>query len=370
MGPPEAEQRRNLQKCLVRYELLLPHCCSQAMKLKGESRFLFYFFLNCVMIKKIIHPEAFMCITPSQIRLIQQSCSAMDLRCDEPLCQHTSFRVGGPAALMAFPRSPEELQQLLVCAAAHDVKPYILGAGTNVLAPDTGLRALVICTKDALTGLSLKDETTIEAYAGQTMAAAAVFAKNHALAGMEFAHGIPGTVGGGVYMNAGAYGGEMRQIVRAVTYFTLQGQAHTLDTKQCAFGYRRSVFAGLDSVIVRAELALQPGDTDAIASTMRELMDRRRASQPLELPSAGSTFKRPEGYFAGPLIEQAGLKGKGVGGARVSEKHAGFIVNAGGATAEDILKTIELVQTQVFAQFGVMLEPEVRIWREEHTCSL
>ena len=322
------------------------------------------------MIKKIIHPEAFMCITPSQIRLIQQSCSAMDLRCDEPLCQHTSFRVGGPAALMAFPRSPEELQQLLVCAAAHDVKPYILGAGTNVLAPDTRLRALVICTKDALTGLSLKDETTIEAYAGQTMAAAAVFAKNHALAGMEFAHGIPGTVGGGVYMNAGAYGGEMRQIVRTVTYFTLQGQAHTLDTKQCAFGYRRSVFAGLDSVIVRAELALQPGDTDAIASTMRELMDRRRASQPLELPSAGSTFKRPEGYFAGPLIEQAGLKGKGVGGARVSEKHAGFIVNAGGATAEDILKTIELVQTQVFAQFGVMLEPEVRIWREEHTCSL
>ena len=231
-----------------------------------------------------------------------------------------------------------------------------------MLAPDEGLQAIVICLKDALTSIRLLDKTRMEVFAGESMAKAAVFAKNHALTGLEFAHGIPGTLGGGVFMNAGAYGGEMKQIVESVTVLTMGGKEKMLSGEESAFAYRTSVYQTLPCVIVKAVLRLQPGDPETIGQTMRTLMKKRKASQPLELPSAGSTFKRPTGYFAGPLIEQAGLKGCGVGGAGVSKKHAGFIVNTGGATAEDIKKTIAMVQSRVWETSGVRLEPEVRIW--------
>ena len=291
---------------------------------------------------KTIHPEAFMWASELQLQNIARACAGLDLRTQEPLSRHTSFRTGGPAALMAFPRTPEELQLLLRSAA--------------------GLQALVICLKDALTGIRPEGQTGLQVFAGESLARTAVFAKNHALTGLEFAHGIPGTLGGGVYMNAGAYGGEMKQVVTSVTVFRMDGTEQTLSAEASAFSYRTSVYQTLPCVIVRASLQLQPGDPDTIAQTMRALMEKRKASQPLELPSAGSTFKRPVGYFAGPLIEQAGLKGQGIGGAAVSEKHAGFVVNRGGATTDDIRRTMELVQTRVLETSGVQLEPEVRIW--------
>ncbi len=300
--------------------------------------------------------------TEQQLQTILERCAGIDFLRSEPLSRHTSFRTGGPAALMAFPRSEEELLRLLCAAASADLSPYLLGAGTNVLAPDEGLDALVICLKDALCGQLLLEGEKLRVFAGQTLAKAAVFAKNHALSGLEFAHGIPGTLGGAIYMNAGAYGGEMKQIVREVTAVTLSGEKQTFLAENCEFSYRSSVFQRKSLVIISAVLALCPGETDEIGRKMRELMDKRKASQPLDLPSAGSTFKRPTGYFAGPLIEQAGLKGQGFGGARVSEKHAGFVVNIGGATTQDIRKTIELVQKRVLETSGVLLEPEVRIW--------
>ena len=189
-----------------------------------------------------------------------------------------------------------------------------------------------------------------------------MFARKNGLTGLEFAHGIPGTLGGGVYMNAGAYGGELRQVVRQVTFLHADGRLETFENGDCAFGYRTSVFENMPGVIVSARLALQPGEPAAIEAKMRELMEKRRASQPLELPSAGSTFKRPAGHFAGALIQDAGLKGRGVGGAKVSEKHAGFVVNFDHATAADVRATIALVQKTVYETSGVRLEPEVRIW--------
>ena len=279
----------------------------------------------------------------------------------EPLSAHTSFRIGGPAALMAFAKSEAELAALLRAAAQCGIRPRILGAGTNVLAPDEGLDGLVICTKDCLLGLRVLDGGRIEAMAGETLAHAAVFARAQSLTGLEFAHGIPGTVGGGVYMNAGAYGGEIAQIAEETTVLTPDGSRRVLRGAEQAFAYRTSAFEHMDCVIVKTVFALRPGNAEEIAARMRELMEKRRASQPLELPSAGSTFKRPAGAYAGALIEASGLKGRGVGGAEVSRKHAGFVVNRGGATAKDVLETIELVQKTVYADSGFRLEPEVRI---------
>ena len=298
----------------------------------------------------------------AEFQKLKSLCPGIELREQEPLRAHTSFQIGGPAALMAFPKTPGELQRLLMAARECGVRLRVLGAGTNVLAPDAGLPELVICTRGCLLGLRLLDGGRLEAMAGETLSRAAVFAREHSLTGLEFAHGIPGTLGGGVYMNAGAYGGELKQVVESVTILTMDGEEKTLSGEECAFGYRTSVYQKLPCVIVKAVLQLHPGDPEEIGQTMRTLMEKRRASQPLELPSAGSTFKRPTGYFAGPLIEQAELKGCGVGGAEVAKKHAGFIVNTGGATAEDIKKTIAMVQSRVWEASGVQLEPEVRIW--------
>lgn len=288
--------------------------------------------------------------------------AGIELRENEPLAAHTSFRIGGPARWMAFPKTVEEVRTLLRLAREADIPVRLLGAGTNVLAPDRGVDALVLCLKDALRGVRLPEGDCIEAMAGETLASVAVFARKNGLTGLEFAHGIPGTLGGGVYMNAGAYGGELRQVVRQVTFLHADGRLETFENADCAFGYRTSVFENMPGVIVSARLALQPGEAATIEAKMRELMEKRRASQPLELPSAGSTFKRPAGHFAGALIQDAGMKGRGVGGAKVSEKHAGFVVNFDNATAADVRATIALVQKTVYETSGVRLEPEVRVW--------
>lgn len=281
---------------------------------------------------------------------------------EEPLSRHTSFRIGGPAALFVKPSDEEQLAQVLRFAASREILPRILGAGTNVLAPDEGLRELVVCTKDALLGLSDLGGGKIEAYAGETLSKTAVFAKNLGLTGLEFAHGIPGTVGGGVYMNAGAYGGEMKQVSVQTAVLTMEGEKQVFSGEAQGFSYRTSAFEKMDAIIVKTVLQLAPGSKEEIASKMQELIEKRRASQPLELPSAGSTFKRPEGAFAGALIQAANLKGVSVGGAQVSEKHAGFVVNTGSATAEDVKRLIALVQKRVFETSGFCLQPEVRIW--------
>ena len=294
------------------------------------------------------------------IAYIRGKMPALKLLENEPLANHTSFRIGGGAA-MAFPASCEELTELyrLCLQAGH--APLVLGAGTNVLAPDEGTDRLVICTKE-LTSVENLGDGKLLAQCGVTLTKLANYAKDLGLTGLEFAHGIPGTVGGGVYMNAGAYGGELCQVVTRTTALLPDGSLWEAAGEQQGFSYRRSAFEEKSALILQAELHLQPGDKEAIAQMMKELAAKRRASQPLEKPSAGSTFKRPVGGYAAALIDEAGLKGFSVGGAQVSEKHAGFVVNNGGATAADVTLLMKQVQKKVFENSGIALEPEVRIW--------
>ena len=280
----------------------------------------------------------------------------------EPMAKHTSFRIGGNAEVMAFPKNAEQLAAILKVSALLDQKPSILGAGTNVLAPDAGVQGLVICLKDCLDGMRQTDETHIQVMAGVTMSRAAVFAANLGLAGMEFAHGIPGTVGGGVYMNAGAYGGEISDICESVQVMDYSGEVKTLSRDQMDFSYRHSCLEGREAVVVSAVFELIPGSSDEIRSKMKDFQQRRMASQPLDLPSAGSAFKRPSGGYAAALIDQAGLKGYRIGGAAISEKHAGFAVNLGGATAADVKALLTQVSETVYNSTGILLEPEIRIW--------
>ena len=243
----------------------------------------------------------------------------------EPMAKHTSFRVGGPAEVMAFPQSGEELGKLLKTCALLDTKPAILGAGTNILAPDEGIAGLVICLKDCIGGMEQMDATHIRVAAGVTMARAATFAASLGLSGLEFAHGIPGTVGGGVYMNAGAYGGEIKQVCQSVDVMYMDGSTATLSAEQMDFSYRHSCLEDTDGIVLSAVFALEPKEEEQIRQTMQELMTKRRTSQPLNMPSAGSAFKRPVGGYAAALIDQAGLKGFRGGDAAVSEKHADMI---------------------------------------------
>jgi len=296
----------------------------------------------------------------------QRKLSAMlpdvELLFEEPLARHTSFRIGGPAEVIAFPKNTEQLAQILKVSALLDIEPVILGAGTNILAPDAGVRGLIICLKDALEGMEQLDDTTIRVMAGVTMTRAAVYAANLGLSGMEFAHGIPGTVGGGVYMNAGAYGGEICQICTRVAVMDMAGKLCVRSGEEMAFSYRHSCLEEQPGIVVYAEFSLKHAPVAEIKAKMQELMGKRKTSQPLDLPSAGSAFKRPVGGYAAALIDQAGLKGYQVGGAAVSTKHAGFVVNLGGATAEDVKNLLEQVSDQVFDASGIRLEPEVRIW--------
>ena len=280
---------------------------------------------------------------------------------EEPMARHTSFRIGGPARRMAFPKSGEQLVLLLSMARECGARPLVIGNGTNLLAPDEGLDRLVIETS-GLSRLEAGEEPgTIVAGCGVPLARLADFACKRGLTGLEFAHGIPGTVGGGVCMNAGAYGGELKEVVSGVSALFPEEGVKFLSGEELAFGYRRSFLTERpEAVALHAVFRLSAGDPEAIRETQRSLMARRKASQPLELPSAGSTFKRPEGHFAGTLIDQCGLKGRTVGGAQVSEKHAGFLINRGGATCADVRELIRQVQESVFEKTGVRLEPEVK----------
>ena len=256
---------------------------------------------------------------------------------DVPLRRYTSFRIGGAARRMAFPRSGEELVLLVSRALELGARPFVLGNGTNVLFPDEGVDRLVVNTREMNRVCRGENEN-------------------------EIAHGIPGSVGGGVTMNAGAYGGELAQVIESVTVLFPDEGVRTLNAGEMAFSYRHSLLTERpEAVVLRAAFRLQPGKPEEIRKKMDELMARRKASQPLEYPSAGSTFKRPEGYYAAALIDQCGLKGLTVGGAQVSEKHAGFVINRGGATCADVTALMAEIQRRVKAQTGVELEPEVRV---------
>ena len=293
---------------------------------------------------------------------LQKLLPEIELRFEESMSRHTSFRIGGPVEVMAFPKNQEELAKILKASALMDLKPAILGAGTNILAPDEGIRGLVICLKDCMDGMEQLDETHIRVAAGVTMTRAAVFAANHGLSGLEFAHGIPGTVGGGVYMNAGAYGGEIKDVVESVEVMDFSGQIRQYSPEEMGFAYRHSVLEERDAIVISATFRLREENPETIKETMRQLQAKRSASQPLDLPSAGSAFKRPVGGFAAALIQDAGLKGYQVGGAAISTKHSGFAVNMGGATAEDVKNLLAQVSDIVFEKTGIRLEPEVRIW--------
>lgn len=278
---------------------------------------------------------------------------------NEPLSRHTTFRVGGPADVLFLPESAEELQRAMELAREAGEDCLVIGNGSNLLVRDGGVRGLVIKLAGPMSGVSVEG-TAIRAQAGASLSQVSRAALQASLTGLEFASGIPGSLGGALAMNAGAYGGELSQVVREAMVL-MDGRVQTLSREELAMGYRTTRVLREGGIVLSAVLDLKEGDAPQIAATMDELNRRRREKQPLSFPSAGSTFKRPEGYFAGALIEQAGLKGYAIGGAQVSEKHAGFLINRGGATASDLLRLIEYVQERVYAQSGVRLETEVRI---------
>ena len=296
------------------------------------------------------------------IDMISDKIPNLELKKDVPMSRLTSFRIGGPVDCAAYPKTEAELSDLLKLCAEAGIEPVILGAGTNVLAPDAGMRRLAIVLKDALEGMEQIGETSIRVMAGVTMSRAAVFAAGLNLGGLEFAHGIPGTIGGGVYMNAGAYGGEIKDVCTRVRIMEMNGEARWITGEEAAFSYRHSAIEDNPWIVVAAEFRLTPTPEEEVWAKMKELIAKRRASQPLDLPSAGSAFKRPVGGYAAALIDQTGLKGFQVGGAAVSEKHAGFVVNLGGATAADVQELLQQVSDKVFERTGIRLEPEVRIW--------
>ena len=283
----------------------------------------------------------------------------LEIRENEPLKNHSSFRIGGPADVMFLPKTAEELAGLYKLLLEGEVRHFIMGNGSNLLFADEGYRGAVIKTS-GLNEVSLAAENTLRAQCGALLSQTAVFARKHALTGMEFAHGIPGSVGGAVVMNAGAYGGEIKDVAVKTVYLDASGEVREAVGEEHDFGYRHSRFQP-GEIVLSCDFVLQPGDENEIQEKMSELAAKRKASQPLELPSAGSTFKRPVGGYAAALIDQAGLKGLTVGGAQVSPKHAGFVVNIGGASCADVLALMEKIKEAVFAASGIELEPEVRI---------
>ena len=281
------------------------------------------------------------------------------VKLDQPMERYTTFRIGGPADVMFFPETPQEILVAQALATESGVPVTVIGCGSNLLVSDAGIRGLVIALGKPFSRIEVRGNA-IFAQAGARLSAVANAALAHGLTGLEFASGIPGSVGGGAYMNAGAYGGQLSDVLTEVELLR-DGMAVRVPASEMDFGYRHSAAMESGALITGATFALQPGDPEEIRARMDDLNGRRRDKQPLEYPSAGSTFKRPEGYFAGALIEQAGLKGCRIGGAMVSEKHAGFIVNAGNATAQDVFELIMRVQHTVLDRSGVWLEPEVRL---------
>ena len=282
---------------------------------------------------------------------------------DEPMSKHTTFRVGGPADYFVIPKSVQEVQSVVDLCHQFEVPYYVVGNGSNLLVGDRGYRGLILQIYKEMNRIQVEG-TSVKVQAGALLSKVGNKALEAELSGFEFAAGIPGTVGGAVVMNAGAYGGEMKDILKSATVLSTDGRVLTLYNSELELGYRTSVIAKKDYVVLEVEYELQNGDKEAIRAKMDELKVQRITKQPLEFASAGSTFKRPEGYFAGKLIQDAGLRGFKVGGAQVSEKHCGFVINTGDATAADILKLIEMVSETVLKQFGVQLEPEVKMLGE------
>lgn len=281
-----------------------------------------------------------------------------DILLSEPMCRHTTFRVGGEAQCLVRISSPQQLAVLIPYLQEVEIPYFILGNGSNLLVSDKGFEGVILQLGGNLNQITVEG-TKIKAGAGALMSQIAGVALKHGLAGFEFASGIPGTVGGGVVMNAGAYDGEMKQVVECVTVMNDKGEILEISGKDMEFGYRTSIIKNRPFVVLEVVMQLQEGDGEAIRAKMDDLARRRREKQPLEFPSAGSTFKRPEGYFAGKLIMDAGLRGYSIGGARVSDKHCGFVINAGNATAADVAEVIQEVQERVKDKFGVTLEKEV-----------
>lgn len=280
----------------------------------------------------------------------------VDFICDEPMSKHTSFCVGGPAEIFICADSEEKLREAIKCAKKFSVPVTVIGNGSNLLVSDKGIEGLTIKYTDRSVEV---DGNILECKAGALLSSAAVSARDGSLCGMEFSYGIPGSIGGAVYMNAGAYGGEIKDVIFSCRSLTADGNIITRSKCELELGYRDSIYRRNGEIILSAAFSLEYGDKEKITEKMNGFMERRRSKQPLNMPSAGSTFKRPEGYFAGALIEQCGLKGVNIGGAAVSEKHAGFIVNTGNATCEDIKRLIEKVRSEVLLRTGVTLEPEV-----------
>ncbi|MGN1148493.1 MAG: UDP-N-acetylmuramate dehydrogenase [Lachnospiraceae bacterium] len=289
---------------------------------------------------------------------LQRFVPAENILYDEPLKNHTTFRVGGEADCMIRIENSRQLSPLLSYLHRVEIPYYVLGNGSNLLVGDKGYRGIILQLSDKMSAIRVEGNR-ICAQAGALVARVARVAAEHGLTGMEFAAGIPGTVGGGVVMNAGAYDGEMKQVVERVAVLDKEGNELELDNETMEFGYRTSAIKNHPFIVTECCFLLKPGDKEAITAKIEDFQNRRRTKQPLEYPSAGSTFKRPEGYFAGKLIADAGLTGCKIGGAQVSEKHSGFVINTGDATALDIRNLIAHVQEEVYRQFSVRLEPEV-----------
>ena len=297
------------------------------------------------------------------VAAVKEALPGMTLLEHEPMSQHSSFRIGGPVRALAAPSDVTSLTKLCSVLKQNHIAPMMLGNGTNILFPDEGLDQVFLVSTEKLTKMFLLPDGALYAEAGVSLSKLASFAQQNGLAGLEFASGIPGTVGGGTIMNAGAYGGELKDAIESVVCLYVPDQRlYELTNEQCAFAYRSSLFKKLGGCLVLSVVfRLEKGDGEAIAAKMRELNERRRDKQPLDLPSAGSAFKRPEGYYAAALIDEAGLKGYTVGGAQVSEKHAGFVVNIGGATSHDVYDLMMHVRNTVYREKGVQMEPEIII---------
>lgn len=297
-------------------------------------------------------------ISQAILEFVKAQVPEEDILINEPMKKHTTFRIGGEAECLVRISKWQQLSILIPYLQKVEAPYFILGNGSNLLISDQGYKGIVLQLSNRLNALSYEGNCIV-AEAGALMSQVAAFAMEHSLTGLEFASGIPGTIGGGVVMNAGAYGGEMQQIIESVTVMNNEGEILELSNDTMEFGYRTSIIKSRPFIVLAVKLRLQPGNREEILAKMSELASRRKEKQPLEYASAGSTFKRPEGNFAGKLIMDAGLRGYSVGGARVSEKHCGFVINAGNATASDVAEVIRDVQDRVKDKFGISLETEV-----------
>lgn len=294
------------------------------------------------------------------IHLLEKKIDRQHIHEDEWMNKHTTFKIGGPADLYVIPNSEEELIHAIQVCKQENVPYYVIGNGSNLLVTDKGFRGVIIEVYKQLAGIKVEGNCIV-AYAGALLSKIANTALENNLTGFEFAHGIPGTLGGAVTMNAGAYGGEMKHVIESATVIDSEGKVQTLSLEELELTYRKSIVSRLGYTVIKATIRLSEGEAEAISTVMKDLGQRRRDKQPLEYPSAGSTFKRPEGHFAGKLIMDSGLRGYQLGGAQVSEKHCGFIINRDHATCADVLQLISYIQSEIKAKFNVDIEPEVRM---------